>query len=190
MNEPNKLPLVQASLKLLTDQLREKDKVAIVVYAEVRVWCCLLPVVQTKLKSKKLYQPAGGRFHGGGEGIKLAYQTALAHFVKGGNNRVILATDGDFNVGTSSDDALVQLIEQEREKGVFLSVLGFGMGNYKDNKMQLLADKGNGNHAYIDNINEAKKVLVAEFGSTLFTIAKDVKIQLNLILERYRHTGS
>jgi Ca-activated chloride channel family protein len=99
-------------------------------------------------------------------------------FIKGGNNRVILATDGDFNVGVSSGAALVQLIEKEREAGIFLSVLGFGMGNYKDNKMQQLADKGNGNHSYIDNINEAKKVMVSEFGSTLFTIAKDVKIQI------------
>jgi Ca-activated chloride channel homolog len=114
----------------------------------------------------------------GGEGIKLAYKVARENFIKGGNNRIILATDGDFNVGASSDDELVSLIEKERKSGIFLSVLGYGMGNYKDSKMQQLADKGNGNHSYIDNINEARKVLVSEFGSTLFTIAKDVKIQI------------
>jgi Ca-activated chloride channel family protein len=116
----------------------------------------------------------------------------MDNFVNGGNNRVILATDGDFNVGASSDDALVQLIEQERERGIFLSVLGFGMGNYKDNKMQMLADKGNGNHSYIDNANEARKVLVNEFSSTLFTIAKDVKIQVEFNpakVQAYRLVG-
>jgi Ca-activated chloride channel family protein len=114
----------------------------------------------------------------GGEGIELAYKIAQQNLKEHGNNRVILATDGDFNVGASSDDELVELIENERQKGIFLSVLGYGMGNYKDNKMQQLADKGNGNHNYIDNLNEAKKVLVNEFGGTLFTIAKDVKLQV------------
>ncbi len=114
----------------------------------------------------------------GGEGIKLAYKTARENFSEEGNNRVILATDGDFNIGMSSDADMVRLIEEERKSGVFLTVMGFGMGNYKDNKMQKLADSGNGNHAYIDNIREAKKVLVNEFGGTLFTIAKDVKLQL------------
>jgi len=103
---------------------------------------------------------------------------AAGNFIKGGNNRIILATDGDFNVGISSDDELVRLIEKERKTGIYLSILGYGMGNYKDSKMQQLADKGNGNHSYIDNISEARKVLVNEFGSTLFTIAKDVKIQI------------
>jgi Ca-activated chloride channel family protein len=114
----------------------------------------------------------------GGAGIKLAYKTAKEHFVKGGNNRVILCTDGDFNVGVSSNDELVRMVEEERKSGVFLTVLGYGMGNYQDSKMQQLADKGNGNHAYIDGISEAKKVLVNEFGGTLFTIAKDVKLQV------------
>jgi Ca-activated chloride channel family protein len=114
----------------------------------------------------------------GGAGIKLAYKTAKEHFVKNGNNRVILCTDGDFNVGESSDDAMERMIEEERKSGVFLTVLGYGMGNYQDAKMQKLADKGNGNHAYIDAISEAKKVLVNEFGGTLFTIAKDVKLQV------------
>ncbi|HEY6073591.1 MAG TPA: YfbK domain-containing protein, partial [Anaerolineales bacterium] len=114
----------------------------------------------------------------GGAGIRLAYKTAREHFVKNGNNRVILCTDGDFNVGESSDDAMERLIEEERKSGVFLTVLGYGTGNYQDAKMQKLADKGNGNHAYIDGIGEARKVLVSEFGGTLFTIAKDVKLQV------------
>ncbi len=179
MDEPNKLPLVQSSMKMLTDQLREQDKVAIVVYAGNAG--LVLPSTsgskKTKIKEAIDNLEAGGST-AGGEGIKLAYQIAKQNFITGGNNRVILATDGDFNVGPSSDDELVNIIEKERKSGVFLSVLGYGMGNYKDNKMQQLADKGNGNHSYIDNINEAKKVLISEFGSTLFTIAKDVKIQI------------
>ena len=114
----------------------------------------------------------------GGAGIQLAYKVAVENFIKEGNNRVILATDGDFNVGTSSDAELQRMIEEKRKSGVYLSVLGFGMGNYKDNKMETLADKGNGNYAYIDNFQEAQKVFVKEFGGTLFTIAKDVKLQL------------
>jgi Ca-activated chloride channel homolog len=179
MSDANKLPLVQSSMKLLTDQLRENDKVAIVVYAGAAG--LVLPPTsgnnKTKIKEAIDNLQAGGAT-AGAEGIKLAYKIAKENFSKNGNNRVILATDGDFNVGTSSDDELVSLIEQERKSDIFLTVLGFGMGNYKDNKMQQLADKGNGNHAYIDNLNEAKKVLVKEFGSTLFTIAKDVKIQV------------
>lgn len=179
MDEPNKLPLVQASMNMLVDQLREKDKVAIVVYAGSAG--LVLPSTsganKTKIKEAIDNLEAGGST-AGGEGIMLAYKTARENFIQDGNNRIILATDGDFNIGISSDDELVRLIEKERKSGVFLSVLGYGMGNYKDNKMQQLADKGNGNHSYIDNINEAKKVLVSEFGSTLFTIAKDVKIQI------------
>ena len=179
MDEPNKLPLVQASLNMLVDQLREKDRVAIVVYAGNAG--LVLPSTSgaenIKIKDAIDQLQAGGST-AGGEGIQLAYKIARENFIKDGNNRIILATDGDFNVGISSDDELVRLIEKERNAGVFLSVLGYGMGNYKDNKMQQLADKGNGNHSYIDNINEARKVLVSEFGSTLFTIAKDVKIQI------------
>src|SRR5690606_8853188 len=132
-----------------------------------------------KLKIKNAIDEleAGGST-AGGEGIKLAYKTAREHFIKNGNNRVILCTDGDFNVGASSDDAMISLIENERKSSVYLTVLGYGMGNYKDNKMQKLADKGNGNHAYIDGMDEARKVLVNEFGGTLFTIAKDVKLQV------------
>ena len=114
----------------------------------------------------------------GGEGIKLAYKLAEENFIKNGNNRVILATDGDFNLGASSDRAMEDLIKEKRESGVFLTCLGFGMGNYKDSKMETLADKGNGNHAYIDTMQEAKKVLGTEFFGTIYTIAKDVKLQV------------
>lgn len=193
MAEPNKLPLVQTSLNILTDQLREKDKVAIVVYAGNAG--LVLPSINgnNKIKIKEAIDnlEAGGST-AGGEGIELAYKIAKESFIRGGNNRVILATDGDFNIGPSSDDDLVRLIEKERKSGIFLSVLGYGMGNYKDNKMQQLADKGNGNHSYIDNVNEAKKVLAGEFGSTLFTIAKDVKLQVEFNprkIQSYRLIG-
>jgi Ca-activated chloride channel family protein len=179
MQDPQKLPLVQASMKMLTDQLREKDHVAMVVYAGAAG--LVLPSTngseKTKIKDAIDKLEAGGST-AGGAGIKLAYKTAKENFIKGGNNRVILCTDGDFNIGASSDDDMERLIEEERKSGVFLTVLGYGMGNYKDSKMQKLADKGNGNHAYIDGISEAKKVLVNEFGGTMFTIAKDVKLQI------------
>ena len=179
MNSELKLPLVKSSLKLLVDQLREQDKISIVVYAGAAG----LVLPPTSGSNKMVIKDAlerlqAGGSTAGGDGIKLAYKTAREQFVKGGNNRVILCTDGDFNVGVSSDDDLVRLVEKERESDVFLTVLGYGMGNYKDNKMQKLADKGNGNHAYIDGMSEAKKVLVNEFGGTLFTIAKDVKLQV------------
>ncbi|HRP54629.1 von Willebrand factor type A domain-containing protein [Agriterribacter sp.] len=179
MEAVNKLPLVKQSMKLLTDQLREKDKVAIVVYAGSAG--LVLPATSganTQTIKDAIERLTAGGSTAGGAGIKLAYNIARQNFVQGGNNRVILCTDGDFNVGASSDDDMERLIEQERKSGVFLTVLGYGMGNYKDNKMQKLADKGNGNHAYIDDMNEAKKVLVSEFGGTLFTIAKDVKLQV------------
>ena len=179
MDQPNKLPLLKSSLKLLIQQLRTKDKVAIVVYAGAAG--VVLPATagtnhQKILEAMDQLEAEGST--AGAEGIQLAYKIARENFVQGGNNRIILATDGDFNIGVSSDAELVRLIEKERESGVYLTVLGFGMGNYKDNKMQELANSGNGNHAYIDNISEAKKVLVNEFGGTLFTIAKDVKFQL------------
>ena len=179
MQDPMKLPLVKASMKMLVDQLREEDKISMVVYAGA-AGLVLEPTSgeeKTKIKDAIDKLEAGGST-AGGAGIKLAYKTAKEYFVKGGNNRVILCTDGDFNVGESSDDAMERMIEQERKSGVFLTVLGYGMGNYQDAKMQKLADKGNGNHAYIDGISEAKKVLVNEFGGTLFTIAKDVKLQV------------
>jgi len=179
MQGPERLGLVKASMKMLVDQIREQDKISIVVYAGA-AGLVLAPTSgseKTKIKDAIDKLEAGGST-AGGAGIKLAYKTAKENFAKGGNNRVILCTDGDFNVGASSDDDMVRLIEEERKSGVFLTVLGYGMGNYQDAKMQKLADKGNGNHAYIDGISEAKKVLVNEFGGTLFTIAKDVKLQV------------
>lgn len=179
MGSPNKLPLLQSSYKMLADQLREQDRVAIVVYAGAAG--VVLP--STSGADKQTIKAAIDKLRSGGStagsaGIKLAYEIAQQNFIKEGNNRVILATDGDFNIGQSSDAHLVRMIEEKRESGVFLTVMGFGMGNYKDNKMQQLANKGNGNHAYIDNITEAKKVLVSEFGGTMHTIAKDVKFQI------------
>jgi Ca-activated chloride channel homolog len=179
MQDPNKLPLVQSSLKLLTDQLREQDKISIVVYAGNAGLVLPATSGSNKIKIKEaIDQLEAGGSTAGGAGILLAYKTAKENFIKNGNNRIILCTDGDFNVGVSSNGDLERLVEKERESGVFLTVLGYGMGNYKDSKMQILADKGNGNHAYIDGENEAKKILVSEFGGTLFAIAKDVKLQI------------
>jgi Ca-activated chloride channel family protein len=179
MMEPEKLPLVQKSLKMLVDQLREQDRVSLVVYAGNAG--LVLPSTpgseKTKIKNAIDALEAGGST-AGGAGIQLAYKVASQNFIKNGNNRIILCTDGDFNVGPSSDSELFDIIDKEKKTGVFLTVLGYGMGNYKDAKMEKLADKGNGNHAYIDNEMEAKKVLVNEFGGTLFTIAKDVKLQI------------
>ncbi len=193
MNAPNKLPLLKSSFKLLVDQMRPQDRVAIVVYAGA-AGVVLEPTAgdnQQKIKDALEQLQAGGST-AGGQGLRLAYQLARKHFAKEGNNRVILATDGDFNVGESSDAAMVRLIEKERESGIFLTVLGFGTGNYKDNKMQQLAQHGNGNNAYIDNINEARKVLVEEYGGTVFAIAKDVKLQLEFnpaMVQGYRLIG-
>lgn len=193
MQDENKLPLVKASMRLLADQLREQDRISIVVYAGNAG--LVLPATSgaNKIKIKTAIDAleAGGST-AGGEGILLAYKTARNNMMKNGNNRIILCTDGDFNVGASSDDDMVRLVEKERHDGIYLTVLGYGMGNYKDSKMEQLADKGNGNHAYIDGINEAKKVLVTEFGGTLFTIAKDVKLQLEFNPEKvagYRLIG-
>jgi len=193
MEDENKLPLVKSSIKLLIEQLREEDHVSMVVYAGNAG--LVLPSTSGSQKQKitnAINNLEAGGSTAGGAGIKLAYKIARENFIKKGNNRVILCTDGDFNVGLSSDASLVELIEEERESGVYLTVLGYGMGNYKDNKMQKLADKGNGNHAYIDNLNEAKKVLVNEFGGTLFTIAKDVKLQVEFNprkVQAYRLVG-
>ncbi|MBM96124.1 MAG: hypothetical protein CMI09_09815 [Oceanospirillaceae bacterium] len=179
MNYGNKLPLLKRAFRLLVDQLDEKDRVSIVVYAGA-AGVVLEPTPGNENTSiiRALDQLSAGGSTAGGQGIELAYQMAEKHFIKGGNNRVILATDGDFNVGPSSDAELTRIIEQKREKGVFLTVLGFGSGNYRDNKMEKLANQGNGNFAYIDNIREARKVLVEEMAGTLLTIAKDVKLQL------------
>ncbi|MDR0560425.1 MAG: von Willebrand factor type A domain-containing protein [Prevotellaceae bacterium] len=174
-----RLELVKSSLKLLINNLRKQDRVAVVVYAgsagEV------LPSTSGSDRQKireVLDNLAAGGSTAGGEGIRLAYKIAEKNFIKKGNNRIILCTDGDFNVGVSSQQELEKLIEEKRQSGVFLTVLGYGMGNYKDNKMQTLAEKGNGNHAYIDNLQEANKVLVSEFGGTVHAVAKDVKLQI------------
>jgi len=193
MSSSNKLPLLKAGYKLLVQQLRPEDRVAIVVYAGAAGE--VLPSTPGDQKEKiidALDKLQAGGSTAGGAGINLAYKIAQQNFKKDGNNRIILATDGDFNVGASSNESMEDLIEKKREEGVFLTVLGLGMGNYQDSKMEILADKGNGNYAYIDNILEAKKVLVNEFGGTLFTIAKDVKIQIEFnpaIVQAYRLIG-
>ncbi len=179
MNEPNKLPLLQKSLQLMVNELNANDRVAIVVYAGSAG--LVLPSTPGSQKAKILGaidQLEAGGSTAGGEGLELAYKVAQEQFISAGNNRVILATDGDFNVGPSSDAELVSLIEQKREQGVFLTVLGFGQGNLKDAKMEQIANKGNGQFAYIDSLLEAKKALVTELGGTLVAIAKDVKIQV------------
>ncbi|HWP08436.1 MAG TPA: von Willebrand factor type A domain-containing protein [Polyangiaceae bacterium] len=178
MMPANKLPLLKNGLAMLTRTLRPQDQVAMVVYAGSSGLA--LPATPGSKQNEILTAlgalEAGGSTNGG-QGIELAYRIAQEHFVKGGINRVVLATDGDFNVGTTSEGELVRLIEEKRKTGVFLTVLGFGDGNLKDSTMELLADKGNGNYAYIDSASEARKVLVREAGSTLVTVAKDVKLQ-------------
>ena len=179
MSDNNKLPLLIQSFKVLVGQLRDNDKVSIVVYAGAAG--LVLPPTFGKEKNKiidALEKLQSGGSTAGGAGIELAYKTAQENFIKDGNNRVILATDGDFNVGVSSNSSLESLVEEKRKTGVFLTCLGFGMGNYKDTKMEILADKGNGNYAYIDNIQEANRFLGKEFKGSIFTIAKDVKIQI------------
>jgi len=193
MQPANKLPLLKNAMRLLVDRLGEKDRVAIVVYAGASG--LVLPSTSSDQKGEILAAlenlRAGGSTNGG-SGIRLAYQTAVSYFITGGVNRVILATDGDFNVGTTNQGDLTRLIEDNAKSGVFLTVLGFGMGNYKDSTLEKLADMGNGNYAYIDTINEARKVLVDEINSTLVTIAKDVKIQIEfnpLQVSAYRLIG-
>jgi len=179
MQPENKLPLLRKAFILLIDQLKDEDRVSIVVYAGSAG--LVLPSVSGGEKGR--IKHAIGNLRAGGStagcaGIELAYKVAKENFIRGGNNRVVLATDGDFNVGVSSTSELIRLIEEKREEGIFLTILGFGIGNYKDHRLEQLADKGNGNHAYIDNILEAKKVLVDDVTATLYTIAKDVKIQV------------
>ena len=193
MEDPAKLPLLKAGLRLLIEQMRPQDHVAIVVYAGAAG--VVLPSTSGSEKEKiieALEQLHAGGSTAGGEGIILAYKIAKENFLKGGNNRIVLATDGDFNIGASSDGEMIRLIEEKREQGVFLTVLGFGTGNVKDAKMEQIADKGNGNYSYIDNILEAKKVLVKEMGGTMLTIAKDVKIQIEFnptFVKAYRLVG-
>ncbi len=193
MDAPNKLPLLRNAFKLLVKELRPEDRVAIVTYAGSSG--LLLP--STSGNEKRMMRLAiddlqAGGSTAGASGIKLAYRVAEEHLIKGGNNRIILATDGDFNVGVSSTSDLVRLIEEKREKGIFLSVLGLGTGNYKDARMEQIADNGNGNYYYLDNLNEARKVLVKDLTQTIYTIAKDVKLQVEFNpakVQQYRLLG-
>lgn len=193
MQDPQKLPLLKEAFKLLVNQMRRQDYVSICVYAGAAG--SILPPTSGADKQKildTLNSLEAGGTTAGGEGIMLAYKEAKKHFNPRGNNRVILATDGDFNIGISDTGSLVRFIEEKRKEGIFLSVLGFGSGNLKDERMSQLAEKGNGNYSYIDTLQEAKKVLVTQMGGTLFTIAKDVKLQLEfnpLKVKAYRLVG-
>jgi Ca-activated chloride channel family protein len=179
MYGPGRLPLVKQSLALLVNELREDDHVAIVVYAgRAGLVLSSTPGSDKQRILQALDGLEAGGSTAGGAGIRLAYDVARQNFIRGGNNRVILCTDGDFNVGQSSDAELVRLIEDRRREGSFLTILGFGMGNYKDAKMEKLAGAGNGNYGYIDDLLEARKMLVREMGGTLLTVAKDVKLQV------------
>lgn len=190
---PTRLELVKSSLRLLVNNLREKDRVAIVTYCgDARIALPSTPGNEKQKIKDTLETLTAGGSTAGGAGIEEAYRIAQKNFIAQGNNRIILCTDGDFNVGASSETELENLIESKRKSGIFLTVLGYGMGNYKDNKMQILAQKGNGNHAYIDNIQEANKVLVNEFGSTMYVVAKDVKLQIEFNpakVQSYRLVG-
>ena len=193
MDEPNKMPLLKASFKLLLDNLRPEDRIAIVVYASQTG--IALPSTSAKEKekiSKVIDNLVASGSTAGGAGLQTAYEVAEKNFLPKGNNRIILATDGDFNVGISSRDELQRLVEEKRNNGIYISVLGYGMGNYRDDMAETIANKGNGNYAYIDNFTEAKKVLVNEFGGTLYTVAKDVKLQLEFnpqYVKEYRLVG-
>ncbi|MCH5185086.1 MAG: von Willebrand factor type A domain-containing protein [Oscillospiraceae bacterium] len=192
MYSANKLPLVQRSLSMMLEKLDSRDKISIVTYASGTGVALAGESADNADKIKKtLYSLTAGGGTAGSDGINLAYKLAEENKIDG-NNRIILCTDGDFNIGASSTAELERLIEEKRDKGIYLSVLGFGMGNYKDNRMETLADKGNGNYAYIDNVKEAKKVLVDEMTKTIYTIAKDVKIQVEFNPEKvkeYRLVG-
>ncbi len=187
MFSPNKLPLLQTAMNMLVEELRPQDRVSIVVYASRTE--VLLESTPASNKQKILNAINGlqaGGSTAGGQALRMAYDVAEKNFIKGGNNRIILATDGDFNVGESSNASMERLVEDKRKSGVFITVLGFGMGNYKDDRLEIIANKGNGNYAYIDNIQEARKVMVSEFAGTLFTIAKDVKLQIEFNPERVK----
>ena len=193
MGNYNKLPLVKKSFRMLVDNLREEDYVSIVTYAGHAGILLESTSARDKTKIMEAIDALGaGGSTAGAQGITTAYDLARKNFKQDGNNRVILATDGDFNVGIHDNDSLLKLIEKERNSGVFLSILGYGMGNYRDDKMQILANAGNGNHAYIVDLDEARKVLVTEFGGTMHTIAKDVKVQVEFnpaYVQRYRLIG-
>lgn len=193
MSDPDKLPLLQESFAELTDHLRKKDRISIVTYASEDKVVLEGARGDQRDKIKKALsslEAGGGTF--GSRGIEKAYELAEENFIEGGNNRIILATDGDLNIGMTSEEELEELISEKKESGIFLSVLGFGTGNIKDNKMETLADKGNGNYAYIDTLQEANKVLVEEMAATLLTICKDVKLQVEFnpdVVARYRLLG-
>ncbi len=193
MSDSDKLPLLQRAFGMLAENLTEKDRVSIVTYAgEDQVLLEGEPGDHTEQIMEVLDSLTASGSTNGGRGIQTAYEIAGEYFIEGGNNRVILATDGDLNVGQTSESELTDLIEEKRESGVYLTVLGFGTGNIKDNKMEALADNGNGNYAYIDSVQEAKKVLVEEMGATLVTVAKDVKLQVEFNPEKvseYRLIG-
>ncbi|MFI9487467.1 von Willebrand factor type A domain-containing protein [Promicromonospora sp. NPDC052451] len=181
MDEPNKLPLLAESFALLVEQLDEDDRVSIVTYAgDNQVVADSVPGSEHAVLVDHLRSLRAGGSTGGADGLATAYELAEKNFVEGGNNRVVLATDGDFNVGPSTPEELTDLVEQERESGVYVSVLGFGMGNLKDSTMEAIADHGNGNYAYVDTLAEARKVLVDEFDSTMFVVAQDLKLQVEL----------
>ncbi|VEI56342.1 vWA domain-containing protein [Capnocytophaga sputigena] len=193
MDEPNKMPLLKASFKLLLDNLRPEDRIAIVVYAsQTGIALPSTPAKEKEKISKVIDDLVASGSTAGGAGLQTAYEVAEKNFLPKGNNRIILATDGDFNVGISSRDELQRLVEEKRNNGIYISVLGYGMGNYRDDMAETIANKGNGNYAYIDNFTEAKKVLVNEFGGTLYTVAKDVKLQLEFnpqYVKEYRLVG-
>jgi len=193
MRTPLKLDLLKKGMKLLVHELGEEDKISIVVYAGAAG--VILPPTSGDRKGdimEALNKLSAGGSTAGSEGLKLAYKVASEHFIEGGNNRIILATDGDFNVGVSSNSEMKDIVETNREKGIDMSVLGFGYGNLKDDRLEIIAQYGNGNYNYIDNVKEAKKVLIDQFGGTLFTIAKDVKLQIEFnpaLIESYRLIG-
>ncbi|MFW5725657.1 MAG: YfbK domain-containing protein, partial [Bacteroidota bacterium] len=179
MRQDNRLPLVKTALSMLLEELRSEDLVSLVVYSgRVEV---LLEATPASKKARILSTLNGLYADGstaGGQALRMAYDVAESSFIKGGNNRIIMCSDGDFNVGETSLEAMQQLVEDKRRKGVYLTVLGFGMGNYKDDRLELIANKGNGNYGYIDNIQEARKLLIHEFAGTLYTLATDVKVQI------------
>ena len=193
MDMPNRLPLLQSAFRLLVNNLRKKDTVSIVVYGgEVGIKLDATSGAEKEKILKAIDELTPGGATPGESGIKLAYSVAQTHFIKGGNNRVILATDGDFNVGLKTEDELDELISRQRQTGIYLTCLGVGMGNYKDSKIQMLARKGNGNFAYLDNFQEAEKVLMTEFTRTLYAVANDVYMNVNFnpdYVKEYRLIG-
>ena len=187
MSPANRLPLVKTAMNMLVEELRPTDRVSIVVYSgSTEILLESTPASEKRKIIRAIESLRAGGYTAGGQALRMAYSVAEENFIEGGNNRIIMATDGDFNVGESSNAAMERLVEEEREKGVFITVLGFGMGNYKDDRLEIIANKGNGNYAYIDNIQEARKVFVSEFAGTLFTVAKDVKLQIEFNPQRVK----